>query len=794
MPFIQDVRHALRLFIRQPAFALTAVLALALGIGANTAVFSVVYSVLLKPYPFPDSRALIFVYDSYAVAPNAPMSHAKYIALRDGNRTLAGIGAMTQAAITLTDGEPEQVFASRVSAEYLQVLGMPAARGRWFSPDEDRAGAPPVILLSHALWTRRFASAPDIVGRTINVDGQPRTVVGVMPRDFGVLSLAEAWLPLSVDPANASVSNLRLIGRLKDGARIEQASQDLAALSASFNQATGADRAVVVRPLLDMAVSDDRARLLMLQATVVFVLLVACANVANLLLARSVTRQREFAIRSALGAGRSRIVRQLLTESTVLAVAGAAAGMLLAGWLVRLFVSLAPPTFVRRGFIAIDGTVLMATGVAAVVTGLVFGLAPALRARRLNPNEALQSVGGRASTGSHVRAASRLLVVAEMTMALTLVVGAGLLLKGLVQLQRVDPGFEAAGVMTFELSLPARRYAEERVRDFYAALLNDVRSLPGVAEVGAISALPLAPFGGGSTPVRVDGEAAAPANRPLAQLRSVAPGYFETLRVPIVRGQAIGTTHSAGDSPVVVINRRMAELLFAGRDPLGQRVLIGSGPAARWREVIGIAGDVRSAGLDDPAPMQAFVPHAQLPVASMAVAFRTAGGDPAALMPVIARRVHALDKALPLIRPRSMGDIVDAALGNSRLAAVLMGVFALLAATLAVVGIYSLMSYSVAQRVREIGIRVAIGATRGAVLRMVLGEGLLLAAAGVILGTAGGLVLARSLGSMLYGVSPVDPQILVSSACGVLVVAAAACYIPARRALRIDPIVALRAD
>jgi putative ABC transport system permease protein len=788
-----DVRYGLRTFIRQPAFALTAVLALALGIGANTAVFSVVYAVLLKPLPYPNPDALVYVHDTYPAVTFASVSINKYLALRDGNRTLEALGAQTPAGVTLTDrGEPEQVGAMRVSADLFRVMGVPAAYGRWFSRDEDVPNASPVIVLSHGLWQRRYGSDPEIVGQAVTVDGVATTVVGVMPPGFTYPGSSQAWVPLAPARTAGPGSNfLRLVGRMKPGGTVEQTQRDLASVSARFNKENNLQRDVRVWALHEIVVTDNKQALLVLQGAVVFVLLVACANVANLLLARSVGRQRELAIRAAIGAGRGRLVRQLLTESVLLSVLGGAVGVIVAGWLLRLFVALAPANFPRVQSIAIDTSVLTFTLVVATVTGLIFGLAPARRGFRTDPNDSLRDTGARGASSGGSRGASRVLVIAEVGVALVLVIGAGLMVKSLLRLQSERTGFRSEGLLTFELNLPSVRYPDATPVTFFQRTLEEIRSVPGVQGAGAINHLPLARFGfnGGFT---IDGRPPFPRDTaPVVEVRIVTPGYFAVMCIPVRRGQDFSELQSASGPPVMIVNQAMADRYWPGQDPVGGRVqLVGD----RWREVVGVVGDVRSARMRAAPVPETFVPHAQAGTSSMGIAVRLGGVAPSMVWSAVRERITLLDVALPLVRVRPMQEIVEASTGDTRLSSVLTTMFGLVAALLAGVGIYSLIAYSVAQRSREIGIRVALGADRAAVIRLIVGEGLTLAAIGLVAGVAGSMLLTRTLETLLYEVSPTDPVVLMMTCAGGLALAALASAVPAFRALRVDPAIALRSE
>jgi putative ABC transport system permease protein len=654
---------------------------------------------------------------------------------------------------------------------------------------------PPVIVLGHGLWQRRFGSDPAIVGQSITINGEARTVVGVMPPGFTYPGQSQAWIPLGATAAPSNAGNfLRLVGRMKPGVTVEQVQQDLSSVSAAFNQANNLQRDMKVWALHAIIVTDNRRTLLVLQGAVAFVLLVACANVANLLLARSVGRQRELAIRSAIGARRSRIVQQLLTESVLLSVLGGTVGVLLASWLVRLFVSLAPSSFPRLQAITIDWDVLAFTLALATLTGMLFGLAPARRGFRTDPNESLRDMGARGATSGGARGASRFLVVAEVALALMLVIGAGLLVKSLLKLQQEQTGFESGGVMTFELSLPAARYPASTVAPFVDRVLDDVRAVPGVQSAAAINYLPLASFGynGGFS---IEGR--PPFDRdtaPVVEFRMVTPGYFATLGIPFLHGQDFTAADNTAGRPVVIINQAMAERYWPDQNPIGARVQLVLDRGTVWREIVGVVGSVRSWRMNtDPVP-ETFVPHAQVPETSMALAIRAGEVSPGLVMPAVRERIAAADASLPLIRVRPLEEIVEASSGETKLSSVLTTVFAVVAALLAAVGIYSLIAYSVAQRTREIGIRMALGADRTRVARLIVGEGVVLASIGLAAGLSGALLLTRTMEGMLYEVSPADPGVLAATCAGVLCVAVLASVVPALRALRVDPAVALRSE
>jgi putative ABC transport system permease protein len=791
---IQDLRYGARSFLRQPGFTITAVLALALGIGANTAVFSVVYAVLLKPLPYPQADALVFVHDTYPAVQSASVSFPKFETLRSGTRTLSALGAMTQAGLTLTgSGEPEQVVGMSVTMGFMESVGVRPQHGRWFTADEDVPNGPRAIILSHQLWARRFAADPGILDTAIQVNGIPRTVVGIMPEGRGYPSTAEAWVPLQMAPGFTGGNNfLRLLGRMRDGVTVEQVQAELGTISTDYNTKNGFQRDVKVWPLYEAQVSQNRRMLLVLQGVVAFVLLVACANVANLLLARSVTRQRELAIRSAIGAGRGRIFRQVLTESLMLSVTGGVAGVLLASWLMRLFLSFSP-SLPRVQTIGIDTRVLLFTLVVAVITGLLFGLAPARQGFQVDPNDSLRDSGTRAATGGS-KGASRTLVTIEVALALVLVIGAGLLVKSLIRMQSESMGYQTGNIFTFDLSLPGAKYPQGTQPAFYRRLLEDLRTVPGVEAAAAISFVPTV-NSGFNGPFQVVGQPPFESGKaPITEYRYITPAYFETLRIPVLRGRDFSDADGAG-RPVVIINQAMADRYFPNTDPIGAMMQLGADAANLQREVIGVVGAVRGVSLAQAPVPEVFIPFAQVPRGTMGMVVRFAETSPhQGVISAVRARVAALDPDLPLVRPQMLEAAVDRTTGNSRMISILTSVFALVAAVLASVGIYSLIAYSVEQRTREIGIRVALGANRRSVVKLIVVEGLALAGAGLAIGLAGSYFLTQTLQTMLYEVEPTDPAVLAGTCAGVFGVAVLASVVPALRALRVDPMIALRAD
>lgn len=794
--FIQDLRYGFRTFVRQPAFALTAVLALALGIGANTAVFSVVYAVLLKPLPFPQPEQLIFLHDFSPAVPQGSVSWAKFLALRDNNRSMTALAAMAPNNVTITGrGEPQQLFAFNVSGDFFTMFGVAPEQGRLLTREDDVPEGGKVIVLSYGLWQRRFGGDPKVIGQPVTVDGQAFTVISVMPASFNYPAGAEAWKPLAL-PAGFTGNNfLRVLGRIKPGVSLAQATEDLRAVTAVFNRANALQRDIRTYSLHDYLTSRNRQMLLVLQGIVGFVLLIACANVANLLLARSVSRGRELSIRAAIGAGRRRLVRQLLTESVLLAVIGGIVGVLLASWLLRLFLALAPANFGGVQTIRIDLQVLMTTLTIAVATGILFGLAPARHGFRVDPNDSLRDAGARGATNAGTKGASRLLVVVEIGMAMVLVVGAGLMVKSLLKLQAEDTGFNPNGILTFQLNLPQGVYPkDDDTLRTYGRIIEEVSGVPGVRAAGAVNMLPLVNYGFNTSFNIVGRPAFAAGDRSsIVELRCATPGYFTAMGMTLQRGRNIGETDTPTSKQVVVINATMSNRFWPKGNPIGERLSFGPG-AANEVEIVGVVSDIRDFTLSTAPVIELYYPLAQAPSRSMGIVIHSELGEPASLLPAIRQRIATIDGNLPIVKPQTMAAVVEAAAGGTRLSSTLTAVFALLAGLLASVGIYSLIVYSVAERTRELGIRIALGADRSAIVRLIVGEGLVMAGTGLAIGTAGAWMLTGTMKTMLYEVSPLDPAVFAMTALAVLAVTIIASYVPARRALRVDPMVALRAD
>ena len=802
--FFQDARHGARLLLRSPAFTLVAVAALAIGIGANTAIFSVVNTLLLRPPPYerPDELAVLWEYNIPRDRKNNVASPGNFIHWREMQRSfvdLAAVGGPFPVTI-VSGGEPEEVGAQIVSASFFPLLGVRPALGRPFSADEDRPGSR-VAVLSHRLWQRRFGADPAVVDRVVTMQGNPYTVVGVMPPGFSYLNKAvDVWMPIGFR-AEARTPRGRWLsgmGRLKPGVTFAEAQRDmervhgeLVRLFPEFN--TGWTARVV--PLREQLTGTVRPALLVLLGAVAFVLLIACANVANLLLARATGRQRELAVRAALGAARRRLMQQLMAESLVLAAAGGAAGLLLGWWALRLLrVVVADRVPIQRlDAVGIDGWVLAFTVAISLASGLFFGLLPALTAAGTGLSGALKEGGRSGTAGRRSGRARSAFVVAEVALALVLLAGAGLLIRSFFHLMSVDPGFDADRTITMRVSLTGARYGEPPQRvEFFRRLLDRVEVLPGVEAAGANSSIPMAGLGA-ATGFQVVGQPAAPPGQEaVADVRVVTREYFKAMRVPLLKGRLFNETDPADSKNRIIINDAMAKKYFAGEDPIGRKVRV-SWNDTRDDEIIGVVGDVRHAGLHEEARATTYWPYARFSYGAMTLALRTAG-DPRAVVQSVTSVVRELDPALAVADVRTMEEIVSESVAERRLTMTLLAIFAASALLLAAVGIYGVIAYSVSQRTQEIGIRMALGARQRDVLTMVVGQAMTLTAVGIAIGAAGGVMLTRLMRDLLFDVTPADPLTFVAVGTLLAVVAGTASFVPGRRAARVDPVVALRSE
>ncbi|HWS54925.1 MAG TPA: ABC transporter permease [Pyrinomonadaceae bacterium] len=793
---LKDLGYGLRMLRRKPGFAAVAVLTLALGIGANAAIFSVVDAVLLRPLPYPEPGRLVSLYESLPQGGTGSVSVPNLLDWRAQSDVFTGIAAYQYGDFNLQEGDqPVRAVGVTVTPNFFDVLGVAPQLGRAFVGGEDAAGRHRVVVLSDGLWRRAFGADPGVVGRDVQLGGEPYQVVGVMPASARFPSAAaELWVPLVFNDrqlASRGSHSLLALGRLKPEATFERAQEQMSTIGRILEQQypdaqTG--RGVTLAWVEEEVVRGVRPALLMLLGAVGFVLLIACVNVANLLLARATSRRKEVAIRSALGAGRWRLVRQFLTESVLLALVGGAAGLLVAKWTIQGLLALAGSYQPVTGEVGLDWRVLAFTAALSVLTGMVAGLAPALHVSKADVQETLKESGnaGSSARGTWLRGS---LAVAEVAAALVLLVGAGLLVKSFLRLQQVETGLRPERVVTMRVALPAAKYdTAQKTTAFYREVLERVGALPGVEEAGVINMLPLQRFGSNGE-IQVEGREPLPPGRvPLTEYRSASAGYFRALGIPLLAGRIFEPADEAETARSVVVNHALVREFFPGGDALGKRVSAGGDT---WWTIVGVVGDVRQSGLTQPSRPELFFPYAGRRVDGMTLVARSAG-DPAELTAAVRREVRAVDPNQPVYNVRTMEEVIDLSISNRRLNMTLLSVFAGLATLLAVVGIYSVMSYLVTQHTREIGIRMALGARPSNILRLVLGQGLTLTLAGVGLGLLAAFGLTRLMSSLLYGVAGTDPLTYAAVSALLVVVALAACYVPARRATKVDPLVALR--
>jgi putative ABC transport system permease protein len=797
---IQDVRYALRQLRKSLGFTAVAVLTLALGIGANTAIFSVIENVILRQLPFGVPDRLVWLNGRLPVTDEAAVSPPDFKDYRAGNRTFDRIAAMGYWAgpSNLSGDKPEQVLTTIASANFFDTLGVRPLLGRDFLPSDEQVTLPQVAILGYGLWRRNFGGDPAVLGRTVRMDGQSLTVVGVLPTDLPLLTEAQIWLPTPMLNPGMNMRmghSLKAIGRLKAGVLLDQSQADLDAIAARLAReypATNQGWSLRQRPLRDVLVGPVRPALLLMWGAVALLLLIACVNVANLLLARSLARQKEFSLRSALGASRSRMIRQMLTESVLLATAGGVLGVLAATGGIQVLRAVGPSTLPRLDEVHINAPVLLFTTCISLLTGLVFGLVPAWRLSGSGFAEGLKESARTSSPLDHKRL-SRALVVGEIAVSLTLLVCAGLLLKSFWRLIHVSPGFQTEHVITARLSLndPAYgRYGDPTRRaKFWRQLEEQVKSLPGVEAVGATSNLPL---GGESldNPFHVPGRSYGPSEFEDAQFRQVTPGYFSAMSIPLFAGRWFDPRDSENAPGVLIVNQAFARRFFNGENVLGKRLEL-MGDTKSSREIVAVVGNINHSALSDPQQPEMYVPYAQIAFPSMNLVVRAAA-DPISLAAALRASVSATDKDVTLSTFRSMDDVRDASVAQPRFSSQLFGLFAALALVLAAVGLYGLMAYSVTLRRNEIGIRMAMGATRENILQLVLRQGSLLALSGIGLGLIASILVTRLLSSLLFDVRPSDPMTFLTVALLLVGVALLASYIPARRATKVDPMVALR--
>jgi len=805
MTLVEDLRFSIRTFRKNPGFVVVAVLALALGMGANSAMFSVIDGVLLRPLPFPEADRLVNVWETNATRNIArfPAAAANYYDWRKQNQVFSGLGAYQGSTfnIATNDGAPERYVGALCDRGFFDVLGVSPMLGRLFTAEEEPDGKSGVVVLGYGVWRQRFGGDSKVIGQSFVMDGVPRTVIGVMPEGFSYPPLTTMWAPLGYDNAareRRDLHRLRVIARLKNGMSLERARSEfqtigvrLATAYPFFNK----DAGVAVYPVLEDTVGPVRPALFVLLGAVAFVLLIACANVANLLLVKAAGRQREIAVRSSLGASRSRIFGQMLTESLALSLMGGVVGLALAYGTLRGLLMLAPSNLPRITQVALDWRAVCFTLAVSILTGAVFGLAPGWHASRTDLNSLLKEGSRGAGTRNRLRSA---LIVGQVAAALILLAGAGLLIRSFYELEHVDAGFQPEHVMTMQLAPALYKYRSHP--DLLVQLANGITSgvsnLPGVKSVGISTSVPL--LGNPIFIMRFEGGPdVTPAQAPVVNYFAVTPGYFETMGMRIVRGRALSERDTATAQRVVVVNQALVDRYFPGQNPIGKRLEIGFAVPPRWREIVGVVADVRTAGLDQDTPIQAYVSYYQDPdtvglgPGAITVLARTSG-DPAAVGNMMRLAILAVDRSQPVYAIQPMTEIIGQSVAQRRFSLVLLAFFAASALFLAALGLYGVMSYVVAQRTAEIGIRMALGARPGQVLLLVEKQGLLLVLAGVAIGAVGGLLLTRLMTSLLFHVNPSDPAAMVAGALTLLLVSIGACYLPARRASRIDPLIALR--
>jgi predicted permease len=803
---LQDLRFGARMLRKRPGFTAVAVMTLALGIGANTAIFSLVNVVLLKPLPYPEPERLVMLWeDATRIGfPRNTPAPANYVDWKTQTRSFEGMAAAMWSSFNLTGfGEPQKVDGNAVTADLFPVLGVHPALGRGFTAEEEKPGSDKVVILSHGLWRETFGGDPSLVGRDIILSGEKYTVVGVMPQEFHYLQpYVRLWVPLAQsneDWANRGGHYLTVVGRLKRGVSVEQADADLKAVTARIsrdNPAEAADLSAYVLPLREQVSGQVRRPLLILVVAVAFVLLIACANVAGLLLARSAARRREIAVRVALGASRLRVVRQLLTESALLSAAGGAAGLLFALWSFAFLRQLVPPSLASSAPLTVDARALVFTLAVSLLTATLFGLAPALQASKAGPADALKQGGGRGAVGGGGRTLRGAFVVAEVALALVLLVGAALLIQSLQKLRGQYALKAPEQVLTLRTVLPQNRYREHSQREaFYDEVLRRVRALPGVVSAGYTTSVPLA-WKGGTSGFVVEGRAPEPGLGYDAIHRQVTVGYLESLGLPLKAGRYFAESDGPQSQPVAVINEAMARTYFPVGDALGKRFKVGDPDSERpWLTVVGVVGDIRQMGIEAPAKPEFYLPYGQVTYqqwfAPAQLAVRTSV-EPASLVAAVRREVLAVDPEQPVANVQTMEEILGEESSQRRVGMTLLASFAGLALLLSSLGIYGVLSFFVAQHTQEIGVRLALGARPRSILALVLGKGMRLALLGLGLGLGGALLLTRLIESQLFGVSASDPLTYAGLALLLAVVALLACYLPARKATKVDPMVALR--
>jgi putative ABC transport system permease protein len=802
--FFQDIRYGMRSLLKKPGFTLTAVIALALGIGANTAIFSVINGVLLRSLSYANPDRIVMLWEQSVISEIARLqnvvSPANFLDWQKQSTSFEQMAAVADQRVNLTGGGggPEEIKAQFVSQPFFAALGVQPLVGRSFLPEEDTVGNDLVIILSHELWKTRFGSDPAIIGKQATISGRQRTIVGVMPPGFHFLdNQVKAWMPLALNPAinyrETTGRYLRVVARLKHAVTMQQAQGELAGIAKQLEQALpkyNTGWTVNVVPVHEQVVGEIRPILVVLFAAVAFVLLIACANVANLLLSRAASRQKELALRAALGAGRMRLVRQMLTESVLLALMGGVLGVLLAFWGIQFLVGFGPDNIPRLSEVTLDLRVLGFTFGISLLTGVLFGLIPALQASRPDLNDALKE-GSRGSTGGRGRTFRNVFVVAEVALALVLLIGAGLMIRSFMRLQSVETGFNPENVLTMRLQLPRKKYADpHQIVDFFKQAQDRVAALPGVQAVGAISYLPLTGGLASRDAFKIVGQPAPKAGQePGVEVRVITPTYFQAMGIPLLKGRLLNE-RDVKESRVLLINETMAKRYFAGVDPVGKQMEVfwdGSGPD----EIVGVVGDIREGALNKEPEPAIYWSHPREPYSGMALIVRTSG-DASRFGTAVQKEIRALDPDQPVADVRTMQQVISKSIARPRFNTLLLTIFAGVALLLASVGLYGVMNYSATQRTHEVGIRMALGATRADIMRLVVGNGMMLTLAGIVIGVLASWALTRVMTNLLFGITATDLPTFAAVSAVLATVALVANYIPARRATRVNPVIALR--
>ena len=793
---VQDIRYALRSLRKNRSLVIFALGALALGIGANTAVYSVVRGILLKPLPYAEPERVLRLWDSIPPTTTVAVAPGNFAAWEKQNTVFAALGAYREDGFSLSsDAAPERVAGARITAGMLPVLGVAPVIGRWFTAEEDRAGAEPIVLLGNNLWKRRFGGDRNIIGKQVRVDGELRSVVGVMPPDFRFpIDGGELWIPYALDPANTDRSShfLRVLARLKPGVPIETARAEMDGIAARLDQIDSSSMRkgwhVLVLPLRASITGDVGPTLWLLLGTVGLVLMIASANVANLLLARSVARRKEIALRFSLGASRSRLLRQGLIESLMLSIGGGFIGTGLATLGIDVLKNGAPGSIPRLADVSIDPSVLVYTVVVSIVNGLLFGILPAMRGSKLDLNESLKSASHGSTTGRHDHRIGRLLAASQIAIAMVVVISSGLMIRTLWKLNTIDPGFQTGGRLTFGINLNSPKYSHSPARAaFVSEVIDKLRTLPAVKGVGATHRLPM--MGNSILGIDIEGQPVPPSGQRVSVVyRMITPDYFSVMGIPMVQGRTFDSRDPQLDAAVVV-NQRMAARFWPGENPVGKRIR--SGPQSPWLSVVGVAADTKDNRLDTDGPIAMYRPYSSDPFPSMTLVVHSTT-EPTAVAGAIREEIRKLDPDLGITGMTPLSDVVASSIGERSFTAALLGVFAGMALLLATGGIYGVLAYAVNQRTREIGVRIALGANRTMVLKQIIADGMRLIVPGVLAGALGALAATRLLTALLFGVTKYDPATFATTTAFLIFVGLLACYVPARRAASVDPIVTLR--